>query len=102
LPVAPKPVIPAAGDAAGELPPNILRGFKSAAAAAPTLPKNHRRFHLSLNTMAYEAFFAARTTAAVQFTSTKDSPGSMETATQVRAGPPFGKYVLKTLLNPSY
>jgi hypothetical protein len=42
-----------------------------------------------------------RTTAAVQFISTKESPGRFATATVVRAGPPLGKYVLKTPFIPS-
>jgi hypothetical protein len=42
-----------------------------------------------------------RTTAAVQFISTNESPGRFATATVVRAGPPLGKYVLKTLFMPS-
>src|SRR6266446_6539369 len=44
----------------------------------------------------YAPFFAAATTAAVQLISTSESPGSAGTATVVRAGPPCGKYVLKT------
>jgi hypothetical protein len=42
-----------------------------------------------------------RTTAAVQLISTRESPGRFATATVVRAGPPFGKYVLKTAFIPS-
>src|SRR5215467_1224134 len=40
-------------------------------------------------------------TAAIQLISTNDSPGRPATATVVRAGPPFGKYVLKTEFMPS-
>jgi hypothetical protein len=42
-----------------------------------------------------------RRTAAVQLISTRESPGRFATATVVRAGPPFGKYVLKTAFIPS-
>ena len=38
-----------------------------------------------------QPFLAVFTTAAVQLISTSDWPGSAATATQVRAGPPFGK-----------
>jgi hypothetical protein len=41
------------------------------------------------------------TIAAVQLISTKEFPGKFATATVVLAGPPFGKYVLKTLFMPS-
>ena len=40
-------------------------------------------------------------TAAMQLISTSDSPGKAATATVVRAGPPWGKYVEKTLCIPS-
>src|SRR5437879_5169010 len=49
----------------------------------------------------YAPFLAAATTAAVQLISTSESPGSAATATVVRAGPPWGKYVLKTWFMPS-
>ena len=39
----------------------------------------------------FQPFLAVFTTAAVQLISTSDWPGSAATATQVRAGPPFGK-----------
>src|SRR6202041_3487756 len=41
------------------------------------------------------------TTAAMQLISTSESPGSAATATVVRAGPPWGKYVENTLCIPS-
>ena len=40
-------------------------------------------------------------TAAMQLISTSEFPGSAATATVVRAGPPWGKYVLNTLFMPS-
>jgi hypothetical protein len=61
-----------------------------------------RRVHFKLSAIARLRFFVYfLTIAAVQLISTNESPGRFATATVVLAGPPFGKYFLKTLFIPS-
>jgi hypothetical protein len=73
-------------------------------AITPRLLINVRRVDFRLSSIAllsFERIGYLRTTAAVQLISTRESPGRFATAIVVRAGPAFGKYVLKTAFMPS-
>jgi len=77
---------------------NYPRGASDPAIDA-RLARNPRRFQLSfIDTLFFDYFLGK---AAMQLISTSEFPGSAATATVVRAGPPCGKYVLKTLFIPS-
>src|SRR6185369_8403722 len=95
FPDCPKPA--SFGDDSAAFAPNILRGKASDAASDATIPKNPRRLELSF--ILRSSYFLG--SAATQLISTNEFPGRAATATVVRAGPPCGKYVLKTLFIPS-